>query len=135
MRSHGGSEHVPGMKGLLDTGSKSWGAGIQSYLPPLLRHKAPSWEVLHPPGSSMHLPDSVPQAPPCRSGTQRLTMLSLVPDNQPYGAKGRIVLLESYPNHLNRDMNSMARHFQICWMSEVFFEIQLLVQVLQESTG
>ena len=64
-----------------------------------------------------------------------MTMLSFVPDNQPYGAKGRIVLLESYPNHLHRDMNSMARHFQICWMSEVFFEIQLLVQVLQESTG
>ena len=71
VRSHGGSEHVPGMKGLLDTGSKSWGAGIQSYLPPPLKHKAPSWEVLHPPGSSMHLPDSVPQAPLCRSGTQR----------------------------------------------------------------
>lgn len=62
-------------------------------------------------------------------------MPSSVLPNEPSGAKGRVVLLESYPNHHNQDMNAMARHFQICWMSEVFFESQLIVQVLQESAN
>lgn len=94
-------------------------ARLQCRLPPP-PYRAPSWEVLCPPGASQN---------------PELIMPSSVLPNEPSGAKGRVVLLESYPNHHNQDMNAMARHFQICWMSEVFFESQLIVQVLQESAN
>lgn len=86
-----------------------------------------------PPGKS-----SVLQAPPSipgRSQHREMIIPSFVLDNKPSGAEGRVVLLESYPNHLNQDMNAIARHFHICLMSEVFLRIQLIVQVLQESAS
>lgn len=77
-----------------------------------------------PPGKSF-----VPQAPPrglsgCWQNPEMIT-LSFVLDNKPSGAEGQVVLLESYSNHLNQDMNAMARHFQIHRMSEIFFEIRV----------